>query len=159
MSYLVSAWQSDNHGRYLQFHPLAYLVKLYIEMNMADLIRKVARATNNMSCSIFAGPIMTECGHDSCLCQNFRTMISAEPGDSNNTRSRPASGVVSAQSLQVDPWGIHRTIETEVVVHNADGQKVEGEARSSSEAKADVDDVESGLRPPKIMSSTSKEQG
>lgn len=31
---------------YLQFHPIAYLTKLLIEMNMADLIIKVVRATN-----------------------------------------------------------------------------------------------------------------
>jgi hypothetical protein len=31
---------------YLQFHPVAYLLKLAIEMNMADLIVKVVKATN-----------------------------------------------------------------------------------------------------------------
>ncbi|KAI5460416.1 hypothetical protein BGZ63DRAFT_424924 [Mariannaea sp. PMI_226] len=31
---------------YLQFHPVAYLGKLFIEMNMADLIAKVAKASN-----------------------------------------------------------------------------------------------------------------
>ncbi|KAI9158046.1 hypothetical protein HJFPF1_06032 [Paramyrothecium foliicola] len=31
---------------YVQFHPLAYLVKLHIEMNMADLIAKVVKASN-----------------------------------------------------------------------------------------------------------------
>lgn len=32
---------------YIQFHPLVYLLKLHIEMNMADLIGKVVRASNN----------------------------------------------------------------------------------------------------------------
>lgn len=32
----------------MQFHPLAYTVKLMIEMSMADLIRKVARQKNDM---------------------------------------------------------------------------------------------------------------
>lgn len=32
----------------MQFHPLAYTVKLMIEMSMADLIRKVARQKNEM---------------------------------------------------------------------------------------------------------------
>ena len=31
---------------YVQFHPLVYLIKLHIEMNMADLIGKVVRASN-----------------------------------------------------------------------------------------------------------------
>jgi hypothetical protein len=30
--------------RYLQFHPLAYIVKLKIEMSMANLIAKIAKA-------------------------------------------------------------------------------------------------------------------
>lgn len=33
--------------RYMQFHPLAYIVKLKIEMSMADLIGKVARSDQN----------------------------------------------------------------------------------------------------------------
>jgi hypothetical protein len=31
---------------YIQFHPLAYLVKLHIEMNMAELIAKIVKADN-----------------------------------------------------------------------------------------------------------------
>ncbi|RSL77094.1 hypothetical protein CDV31_017346 [Fusarium ambrosium] len=31
---------------YIQFHPLVYLLKLHIEMNMADLIGKVVQASN-----------------------------------------------------------------------------------------------------------------
>lgn len=34
---------ADIKSRYMQFHPLAYMVKLKIEMSMADLIAKVAR--------------------------------------------------------------------------------------------------------------------
>lgn len=34
---------ADIKARYMQFHPLAYMVKLKIEMSMADLIAKVAR--------------------------------------------------------------------------------------------------------------------
>lgn len=33
-------------ARYLQFQSVAYAVKLHIEMNMADLIKKVVRASN-----------------------------------------------------------------------------------------------------------------
>jgi hypothetical protein len=36
---------------YVQFHPLVYLVKLHIEMNMADLIGKVVRASSNANAS------------------------------------------------------------------------------------------------------------
>ncbi|KAI0179703.1 hypothetical protein GGR52DRAFT_587237 [Hypoxylon sp. FL1284] len=34
---------------YVQFHPLVYILKLYIELNMADLIAKVVRAENGGS--------------------------------------------------------------------------------------------------------------
>lgn len=33
---------ADRPNRYIQFHPLAYLVKLNIELTMANLIRKIA---------------------------------------------------------------------------------------------------------------------
>lgn len=36
----------------MQFHPLAYTVKLMIEMSMADLIRKVARQKNDMGIGV-----------------------------------------------------------------------------------------------------------
>ncbi|RYP56256.1 hypothetical protein DL771_012043 [Monosporascus sp. 5C6A] len=34
---------------YLQFQPVAYLSKLYIEMNMAELIRKIVKSTNELN--------------------------------------------------------------------------------------------------------------
>jgi hypothetical protein len=34
-------------SRYMQFHPLAYIVKLKIEMSMADLIARVAQEPNS----------------------------------------------------------------------------------------------------------------
>ena len=34
-------------GSYVQFHPLVYMLKLYIEMGIADLIVKVVRATDS----------------------------------------------------------------------------------------------------------------
>lgn len=34
-----------NQVVYMQFHPVAYMVKLNIEMSMANLIRKIAKAT------------------------------------------------------------------------------------------------------------------
>lgn len=37
-----------NSAVYIQFHPLTYLVKLHIEMNIADLISKIVKATNHL---------------------------------------------------------------------------------------------------------------
>jgi hypothetical protein len=38
-----------NTAIYIQFHPLVYLVKLHIEMNVADLIAKIVKATNQLN--------------------------------------------------------------------------------------------------------------
>ncbi|KAM0561999.1 hypothetical protein ACHAPJ_002441 [Fusarium lateritium] len=43
---LIAMMSLPNDIVYVQFHPLAYLVKLHIEMNMADLITKVVKASN-----------------------------------------------------------------------------------------------------------------
>ncbi|RBR06495.1 uncharacterized protein FIESC28_11041 [Fusarium coffeatum] len=44
---LICMMSLPNGFVYIQFHPLVYLLKLHIEMNMADLIGKVVRAGNN----------------------------------------------------------------------------------------------------------------
>ncbi|KAH6893447.1 hypothetical protein B0T10DRAFT_527830 [Thelonectria olida] len=43
---LICMMSLPNSFVYVQFHPLVYLLKLHIEMNMADLISKVVRASN-----------------------------------------------------------------------------------------------------------------
>ncbi|KAH6645541.1 hypothetical protein BKA67DRAFT_527256 [Truncatella angustata] len=40
---------------YIQFHPLVYLTKLYIELNMAELLAKVVRATNPITTATDTG--------------------------------------------------------------------------------------------------------
>lgn len=44
---LICMMSLPNSFVYIQFHPLVYLLKLQIEMKMADLIGKVVRASNN----------------------------------------------------------------------------------------------------------------
>ncbi|KAM0352472.1 hypothetical protein ACHAPU_002140 [Fusarium lateritium] len=44
---LIGMMSLPNSFVYVQFHPLVYLCKLHIEMNMADLIGKVVKAGNN----------------------------------------------------------------------------------------------------------------
>ncbi|RYO85373.1 hypothetical protein DL766_000446 [Monosporascus sp. MC13-8B] len=39
----------DLSTAYLQFQPVAYLTKLYIEMNMSELIRKIVKSTNELN--------------------------------------------------------------------------------------------------------------
>ncbi|KAF3761312.1 hypothetical protein M406DRAFT_16992, partial [Cryphonectria parasitica EP155] len=41
---LIGIMSIPNHHSYVQFHPLMYLIKLHIEMNMAELILKIVNA-------------------------------------------------------------------------------------------------------------------
>ncbi|KAF4469205.1 hypothetical protein FALBO_3903 [Fusarium albosuccineum] len=52
---LIAMMSLPNDIVYVQFHPLAYLVKLHIEMNMADLIKKVVRASNTTGYPDYSG--------------------------------------------------------------------------------------------------------
>ncbi|KAI0144979.1 hypothetical protein BJ166DRAFT_82493 [Pestalotiopsis sp. NC0098] len=45
---LIGMMSLPNSAVYIQFHPLTYLVKLHIEMNIADLIAKIVKATNHL---------------------------------------------------------------------------------------------------------------
>ncbi|KAH7379032.1 hypothetical protein BKA64DRAFT_687153 [Cadophora sp. MPI-SDFR-AT-0126] len=44
---IIGMMSLPNNFFYIQFHPFMYLVKLHIEMNMADLIAKLAKANNS----------------------------------------------------------------------------------------------------------------
>lgn len=44
---LIGLMSLPNQIVYVQFHPVAYMVKLNIEMTMADLITKLARSENS----------------------------------------------------------------------------------------------------------------
>ncbi|TVY82664.1 hypothetical protein LSUE1_G002017, partial [Lachnellula suecica] len=46
---IIGMMSLNNSFVYMQFHPLAYIVKLNIEMTMADLIAKVCRSNHNLS--------------------------------------------------------------------------------------------------------------
>ncbi|KAL1305481.1 hypothetical protein AAFC00_002357 [Neodothiora populina] len=50
---IISTMSLPNSFVYMQFHPLAYIVKLKIEMSMADLISSVARARDEDSNNVF----------------------------------------------------------------------------------------------------------
>ncbi|KAH7248187.1 hypothetical protein B0J15DRAFT_449463 [Fusarium solani] len=59
---IISMMSLKNTFVYMQFHPLAYIVKLNIEMSMADLIGKIAR---NKSCGIISeGTFSNSLGED-----------------------------------------------------------------------------------------------
>jgi hypothetical protein len=93
---------------YVQFHPLVYLLKLHIEMNMADLIAKIVRVENPSYASNSGG--------------NGEASAKADTRGFNMTTTitTKAHAQQSYSSRNYDGEGIHRKIETEVVHHPAD---------------------------------------
>ncbi|RYP78858.1 hypothetical protein DL771_000243 [Monosporascus sp. 5C6A] len=126
---LIGVMSLGNGFIYVQFHPLVYLLKLHIEMNMAELIIKVAQKGENHS-------------HDS-----RNTSTNGYPEDSR--RARVATLITSRHSHQPLPGeipgdeegrpsnGIQRTIETRVVHHDI----IDDEKRSSSDGAIELQKV------------------
>ncbi|KAK8062951.1 hypothetical protein PG997_015048 [Apiospora hydei] len=46
---LIGVMSLPDDAVYLQFHPLVYLLKLHIEMNLAELLAKIVRASNQLN--------------------------------------------------------------------------------------------------------------
>ncbi|RYP45540.1 hypothetical protein DL768_008132 [Monosporascus sp. mg162] len=117
---LIGVMSLGNGFIYVQFHPLVYLLKLHIEMNMAELIVKVAQKAENRS-------------RDS-------RHTSSNGHSEDSRRARVATLITSKHSHQPLPGeipggeegklnnGIQRTIETRVVHHDI----IDDEARSCS---------------------------
>lgn len=61
-THVYQSWadNADVPSRYMQFHPLAYMVKLKIEMSMADLIAKIAKQQNRLPTYNDTAPDLTK---------------------------------------------------------------------------------------------------
>ncbi|KAI1762257.1 hypothetical protein GGR53DRAFT_532814 [Hypoxylon sp. FL1150] len=117
---LIAMMSLPNTFVYLLFHPVAYLFKLVIEMNMADLIVKVVKTTNTSTG-------MTLLGTDS---QNQPIInlsrLKKKKQDRAPGQHRPVHVYAEErQNVDSDSVGILRTIETSVV-------RDDGSWRSSS---------------------------
>ncbi|KAH7127915.1 hypothetical protein B0J13DRAFT_453887 [Dactylonectria estremocensis] len=106
---LICMMSLPNGFVYIQFHPLVYLLKLHIEMNMADLIGKVVKASNQQnsydysSRSRTAPKNGTQARHSRFAGTRTRTHIELGDDDEYELQQR--------ENLQ----GIKRTVETQVV--------------------------------------------
>jgi hypothetical protein len=109
---------------YVQFHPLVYLLKLHIEMNMADLITKVVRAENG-SYPSGSGDKYSNAKTDPRGVK-MATIITT----TNKRNSQPIEEDIYGKPI----GGIQRTIETEVVHHN----KADDDAASRSSSTAEL---------------------
>ncbi|RYO85463.1 hypothetical protein DL766_002121 [Monosporascus sp. MC13-8B] len=96
---------------YVEFHPLVYLLKLHIEMNMAELIVKVARQSENRSRD---GRYASANGYSE---DSRRTRV-ATLITSKHSHHQPLPGEIPGEEEERSNKGIHRTIETRVVHHD-----------------------------------------
>jgi hypothetical protein len=121
---LIGVMSLPNSAVYLQFHPMIYLVKLHIEMNIADLIARVVRASNPH-----------QGGSDSNSHSN-RLESSHKMTTLVNTRIKKGSLAQTAKESEADMYslphgGIKRTIETLVICEPKDGED-DNQSESSS---------------------------
>ncbi|KAF4945154.1 hypothetical protein FGADI_12163 [Fusarium gaditjirri] len=93
---LIAMMSLPNDIVYVQFHPLAYLVKLHIEMNMADLIIKVVKASNNS---------------DYPDCSGSRSQSTQKKSSKQTGKSKVPSAIAGRPT-----GGGQKTTRTEVVV-------------------------------------------
>ncbi|KAI0596903.1 hypothetical protein F4775DRAFT_562369 [Biscogniauxia sp. FL1348] len=112
---------------YIQFHPLVYLVKLHIELNMASLIAKIVKASNplNDSSALHVTSAAPSEPHTS-LMKTITSNRGCGEGVSEELYSEGAD-------LGVQPVGITKMTEMGVAHHRAtDGPTVLDESGSSA---------------------------
>ncbi|KAK7955980.1 uncharacterized protein PG986_005202 [Apiospora aurea] len=120
---------------YLQFHPLTYLMKLYIEMNVASLIVKVVRDSSVDGHQTARGRhnksqyYRTGAAHDGATTHNkMTTFITA-----GRTRHDIEAGLGTGDNGSVvENEGIRKTVETQIVRGKAED---DGVSETSSTTK------------------------
>ncbi|KAI4602193.1 hypothetical protein KJ359_009430 [Pestalotiopsis sp. 9143b] len=114
---LIGVMSLPNSVVYIQFHPLIYLVKLHIEMNIADMIARVVRASNpHQTGSYDKSNSNNRYGGTT---QKMTTMVHTRTGNGNgkynNNTHGSHVGFAEDSDGDVPSAGIKRTIETQVV--------------------------------------------
>lgn len=120
---LIGLMSLPNQVVYVQFHPVAYMVKLNIEMSMASLIRKIAKASvddrdmNNMHRYSLHEHTNTTNTHNGATLATFKS--------GNHASASAGIGKMAANKDDFD--GIRATTEVRVKVENVpsiDGDSV-----------------------------------
>lgn len=131
-----------NQVVYIQFHPVAYMVKLNIEMSMADLITRLARGENNdahlPSTSHNQTNVRREDEHHAALHLPMNLMRSpkAQAQDSEGEESDISSAIGAGQPRIFDA-GIH--VETIITSQTSRNSRAERE-RTTARERAVVED-------------------
>jgi lipid A disaccharide synthetase len=99
-----------NQVVYIQFHPVAYMVKLNIEISMASLITKIAKSSINNNFHEFVMNPNTSSNHETH--SNSRTM-----SNNNRIEMKNSVSVVSKRNREVkgmEGIAISETVEVSV---------------------------------------------
>jgi len=123
---IVQAWEKPSltfhvynhtnhfHNSYIQFHSLAYIVKLYIELIMAELITKVVRANQipNYSASTELQENNSKPAHDESYSNATTTDYVAHISALDTRRAHDSSIEILRDGTLVPGFGIQKTTST-----------------------------------------------
>jgi hypothetical protein len=129
---LIGLMFLKNQVVYIQFHPVAYIVKLNVEMSMASLVVRLAqgKAENDMYPEQFHSSSNNPTNPRSDLRSGQNVHI-------QSIKMKPtkgASDMLSANDSEESLGGIHCQTDLNVVVERVETKKGGGSSRSSQEA-------------------------
>ncbi|RYP30630.1 hypothetical protein DL768_011192 [Monosporascus sp. mg162] len=132
---LVGLMSLPNTLVYLQFHSVAYMIKLIIEINMAELITKVVRATNPHSNPYGSTP--KEASRSQKTGSNKLSHFLGTGRDNMFRGDNHNAQVTVGKGADMEMDGIQKTVETRVVIQigRKDDRPSLSESRSSSTRK------------------------
>ncbi|KAH8755423.1 hypothetical protein F5883DRAFT_504700 [Diaporthe sp. PMI_573] len=132
---LIGVMSLPNGFVYVQFHPLVYLLKLHIEMNIADLIVKVVKETNHNHEYSGAGTelhtkhnTVRESGINTTAPFHARSAVSA-----TYVHAQP-----SAEPVEESLKGIKKTISTTVLSRPCDDDEFGSESSSTRQLRNEM---------------------
>ena len=127
---LLRTYHSDKiYVSYVQFSPLAYITKLYIELQMASLIFKVVRSRGNGSVTERDGPCNSykneKDGSSKGLTNSRLGGTFSNKATNKESPNHECEGMVSESEFATwpEPYSITKTIETSVVVSDQEEGK------------------------------------
>ncbi|KAH9883335.1 hypothetical protein F4778DRAFT_798168 [Xylariomycetidae sp. FL2044] len=110
---------------YLLFHPVAYLIKLQIEMTMADLIGKVVKASQGGS-----GPYKSDKSRSALGDTSKKSRLTGVHTGVFEGQHSTHVGIGSGADVEL--VGIQKVTETHVVIDPKEDDQDDGRSRSSS---------------------------
>jgi hypothetical protein len=113
---LIGMMSLPNDIVYVQFHPLAYLVKLHIEMNMAELITKVVKASNGGYPDYSGSRSRTTQNKSSKTAQSGGRVNSIFPNGQAGHTTFVEAGGDDIELPTRDAHGIQKTTTTQIVI-------------------------------------------